>query len=156
HEIFGLRSPRPLADALANQRQRVAVLARDFAEPLVAFLSEPGLRGAAGAAPVVERWQRILAELDRYEAGRPNNSIQQLLDFATITLGDIDLLTCHSVVEQAMIGIGNDYFSGRLASLGEQVVMRCETLLDEAVARGYMEIASAFDRLLSGHYPFGP
>lgn len=156
HEIFGLRSPRALAEALANQRQRVAVLARDFAEPLVAFLSEPGLRGAAGAAPVVERWQRILAELDRYEAGRPNNSIQQLLDFATITLGDIDLLTCHSVVEQAMIGIGNDYFSGRLASLGEQVVMRCETLLDEAVARGYMEIASAFDRLLSGHYPFGP
>lgn len=153
--LYGQGNPAGLLEALNSNRQRVASLARELADPLVDFLTKPQVRATA-ASPLVGKWSRILAELDRYEAGRPNNSVAVLEKFITTDLAEVDPLNCAATLGKSAVGdnSGGDYFMGQLATVRRQVQAQCDSILEQQAVGGYQAIAQSFNELLAGRYPF--
>lgn len=156
YRLFSQPSAPALAEWLAGQRQQVAGLAHDFAQPLVTFLGAPSIAPLVGTAPLVDKWSGIIAELDRYAAGRPNSGVKRLEDFITTGISGIDAMNCAAGLDGSLGAIGTDWFSQRMIQIGQQIAGRCDAALDAQAMSGYQEIAKSFDDLLAGRYPFGP
>lgn len=156
YKLFAQPNPAALAEWLAGQRQQVTGLAHDFAQPLVTFLGSPSIAPLVGTAPLVDKWSGIIAELDRYGAGRPNNGVKRLDDFITTGLSGIDAMNCAAGLDGSLGGAASDWFSQRMIEIGQQIASRCDSALDAQAMSGYQEIAKSFDDMLAGRYPFGP
>lgn len=154
HQIYGLGAAPLLAEHLADTRQRVSTLARDFAEPLVEFLSRPDIRSGAASTGSVGRWTRILAELDKASGGRPANSVAALERFITTDLAEIDLIACAGSALRSGAEGGGDWFADRMRDIRDKLIKHCNMILDQQIAALYRTIAGQFNQSLAGRYPF--
>lgn len=152
-QLFGQQSPTALALYLGNARQEVMALTRDVAAPVVEILEKPVMGGAAGSG-LSAKWARIIAELDRYEGGRPNSTLAALEKFVATDVAAIDAANCRDTAQlDAQAG---DFFASRLNELKQSIADRCRLMVDQRVYMGYAELATAFNASLAGRFPFGP
>lgn len=152
-DAFGLSGQADLPRHLAAQRQRIIVIARDYAEPLAAFLTGTAARGR-GAGPLAAKWDGVVGTLADYDASRPNNSLAMLEKFIASEMDEVDLTNCVAKLSPRAASRGGDFFALRLAQLRQGLLDQCRTLMDRQGSQAYRELATAFNRDLSGRFPF--
>jgi type VI secretion system protein ImpL len=152
-DAFGLSSQADLPRYLAAQRQRIITIARDYAEPLAAFLTGTAARGR-GAGPLAAKWDGVVGTLADYDASRPNNSLALLEKFIAGEMDEVDLANCTAKLSPRAASRGADFFALRLAQLRQGLLDQCRTLADRQGSRAYGELAVAFNRNLAGRFPF--
>lgn len=151
--LFGVPSLGALTEMVGEQRQSVAAMANDLAKPLLDYLSAAQVRPAE-RQPLITKWTRIMAEVDRAGAGSPEASLTRLSTFIATDLNTIDLENCRTVLGRATSAAGTDWFSDRVRAIATQVGERCGGIVQAQVSSGYRQLADAFNRLLAGRYPF--
>jgi type VI secretion system protein ImpL len=153
---FEVTDGKDLEQYLELQRERVRLLARDFAEPLVSWVVARGDRRTPEQARVVARWQRIVAELERYDAKKPGNSVALLERFILV---DMDQITRRNYFQKIsardLTEESADFFLQKRNALRRDLYRRAQAIGDSAAATEYAEIEAAFNRRLAGRFPFG-
>jgi len=151
HLLFGQANAGGLALYLGNARQEVTVLARDIAAPVVEILERP-VMGAGVATGVASKWSRIIAELDKYDGGRPNSSLAQLEKFVTVEAAGVDANGCQGL--GGLDGVPGDFFQSRQAELKQWIAARCRLAAEARVYDAYVDLAGTFNETLAGRFPF--
>jgi len=152
-EAFGVASSIDLPRYLGAQRQRIAGIARELAEPLANFLTGTTARGR-GAGPLAAKWDAIVTVLADYDANRPNNSLALLEKFIATEMDEIDLTSCTAKLGPRVGVRSTDFFALRHAQLRQGMLEQCRILMDRTGSRAYGELAGAFNRNLAGRFPF--
>lgn len=154
-EAFRATDPLHLREQLALQRDRVRVIAEDYAEPLINLLSARDVRLAQRDRVLVQKWQRILDELKKVALSKPENTIAVLERFIAGDLMKVSFSNCAQVLDDAQIGDrSRDYFLARAAALREAVRQRCGDLAEIRAQTAYADIADRFGQDLAGRFPF--
>jgi len=152
-EAFGVLGQVELPRYLAAQRQRIATITRDYAEPLAGFLTSTAARGRA-AGPLAAKWEGIVGALADYDSNRPNNSLATLEKFIAVDMDEIELANCPAKLGPRAGSRGADFFATRLAQLRQGMLDQCRVLSDRQGSRAYAELANAFNQNLAGRFPF--
>ncbi|MGE3540624.1 MAG: type VI secretion protein IcmF/TssM N-terminal domain-containing protein [Candidatus Tectimicrobiota bacterium] len=152
---FEVRDNKELFAYLGLQRDRLRHLARAYAEPLVAFVTQRPRQRTPRQAALVARWQGILAELEHYDNKKPGNAVSAL---ETWIGQDMEQLTTHNCLQvlatRSPDGRAGDLFSQRRASLHQELAKRCQVLTQELLNADYGRLASFFNQRLAGKFPF--
>ena len=151
--LFGVPSLGALTEMVGEQRQAVATMANDLAKPLLEYLNAAQIRPTE-RVPLITKWTRIIAEVDRVGTGAPDASLTRLSTFIAADLNTITLENCQAVLGRATSAAGTDWFSDRVRTIATQVGERCGGIAQAQVSSGYRQLADAFNRLLAGRFPF--
>jgi type VI secretion system protein ImpL len=123
------------------------------------------------------RWRDILDQLDKYDAGKPGNTLTVLENFIRIEMDKVKLDNCSAIIASGRQPL--DYFIRVRNSLRQPFHTRCRELEDVARARAeeaareaerlakekkvaefcnslesYTEIQREFNQTLAGRFPF--
>lgn len=139
---------------LDQERERLLTLFRDYAEPLVSFLSPRGASGMPEDRAVLARWQRIYEEVGKYNARRPDNSLSALERFLRVDLGGASLDKCQGWISLGRPAASGDFFEQRRLELQKSLGERCGQLLADGVLSRYRALGLRFNDVLAGRYPF--
>lgn len=166
---FGASNPDELEAYLADQRERISELARQYASPVIAFTSAQNISIRSGSV----NWKAILDQLDNYEAKKPGNTVAVLENFIRTDMDKVTILNIVTIENCAAIIVSSDlqpldYFIRRRNSLRQPFYARCQQLALDETARlqqledqkffdglkSYSDIQVAFDQYLAGRFPF--
>jgi type VI secretion system protein ImpL len=152
---FEVRDARELSVYLTLQRDRVKYLARTYAEPLVALLTNRPRQRTSRQELLLAKWQGILAELEDYDNKKPGNAITAL---ETFVLQDMPPLTAQNCLPTLAghntLDLAGDFFSQHRHTLHQELTRRCQSLAQELVLQEYGRIAQTFNQRLAGKFPF--
>jgi type VI secretion system protein ImpL len=137
---------------LDRDRQRVASLATELAQPLLTFLARPDI-GSTGSDGVVGRWNRTLQELDKAGQGRANGSLAALEHFITAELPEMTPWSCAKLASAQGLS-GSNFFSDEQRLVRATVHQQCVAAEEARIAAQYRVAERAFTDLLAGRYPF--
>ncbi|MBK1667143.1 hypothetical protein CKO28_03670 [Rhodovibrio sodomensis] len=153
YALFGVAGDNGLDIYLAQQRRRLRLLAKGYAEPLVDFL-EALPRPAPGLGATIARWREAVAAIDRYDGQVPDNAIQQIEAYVRTTMTALTADTCGEVLTGGPpSGFDDGLVTSRLDALQRASYSACTQHIDDRLFDVYAEVASAF-RPLAGQYPF--
>ena len=150
---FGASSAADLASTLPTRRDFVETLGRDYAEPLVGYLRDPGTARSGLAAGPVAQWRSILDTFNRYHRSDPTNSLTRLELFITVDMDKIDLANCR---QMTTAGGAGDYFAEQLAAIKGAIAGRCARLIHTNTSDRYASLSATFNAELAGRFPFAP
>jgi type VI secretion system protein ImpL len=154
---YDLASLEDLNGYVALQRKNIAFLARDLAVPLLTFSASHNIYAETGSA---FDWNEILADLDAFDNKLPGNPIASL---ETFILTDMDKATIDGCSGRIRLPSDDsrDYFLRIRNTLRFQFYRRCAELarikaVNDMLAAlsNYREIEEAFNKSLSGGFPF--
>ncbi len=154
---YDLPSAEDLTGYLALQRKNIAFLARDLAVPLLTFSASQSIYADTSST---FDWNEILTDLDAFENKMPGNPISSLESFI---LTDMDKATVEGCSGRMRLpsDTSRDYFLRIRNSLRFQFYRRCAELariksINDMLAAldNYREIQDAFNKSLSGGFPF--
>ncbi len=130
--LFGIRQPQMLKAFLAAQRQKISNLVFNYAEPSLAALAQLGYPPIPSTnthdSVVIFRWKQTLIELDHYQAGALNNSLQRLEDFFNHSLLPITSSNCHQALADLYQPDGKDWFSLAQRNIIDAVSAYCDSV----------------------------
>jgi type VI secretion system protein ImpL len=153
---YDLASLEDVAGYLALQRKNIAFLARDLAVPLLTFSASQNIYAEGSTFD----WNEILADLDAFDNKLPGNPIGALETFIS---ADMDKATIEGCSGRIRLPSDNsrDYFLRIRNTLRFQFYRRCGELarikaVNDTLAAldNYREIEAAFNKSLSGGFPF--
>lgn len=145
---YGVTNQTDLALVLASDRQSLATLAREAAEPLLAYLSGQPADGAPLA-----KWQDIVAAFKTYDQrDNAHNGLRNLEKLILVGIDKIDVTNCASV--PAFDGASGDYFAGQARIILDGLRSRCASLGQVHVRDSYGRLRSAFNASLAHRFPF--
>ncbi|HYG08883.1 MAG TPA: hypothetical protein VD835_02805, partial [Pyrinomonadaceae bacterium] len=173
YEAFGTGNPDELEVYLATQREGIAELARQYAAPVLDFASAQNIAPRSSV-----RWKEIIDQLEKYDAGKPGNTLTVLENFIRIEMDKVKLDNCSAII--ASTGRQTlDYFIRVRNSLRQPFYTRCRQLEEVARVRAeeaareaerlarekkvaefcsslesYTKIQREFNRTLAGRFPF--
>lgn len=145
---FGVQDAAGMVAYLAQQYGRLEMLARE-AEPNLAIVE-----AAAPQNPLTQRWQGILADLERYRLKSPNSNLATLEQFLTTGSQDIDRINCADRLGKPVARRGADLFTERLFQLQQGLLTRCRELKLTELADHWGAFSGAFNATLAGRAPF--
>lgn len=151
---FGLRDDVEVAQYLDTQRNWVARLATDGAQPLLDFLTRSDFTFNWRPVPLVSKWQRILIELQKYQNNNPRNSVSTLENFIRFDLAAVTPDNCVGQLRGDRFAGTGDYFLERRNAVRQGLLAQCSAIASKAGASGYAELADQFNRTLAGRFPF--
>ncbi len=145
---YGVTNQTDLSLVLASDRQSLANLAREAAEPLLAFLSGMPADGAP-----VSKWQEIVAAFKTYDQrDNAHNGLRNLEKLILVGIDRIDVTNCASL--PAFDGASGDYFAGQAQIILDGLRARCGALGHVHVRDSYGKLRSAFNASLANRFPF--
>lgn len=154
-EAYDARDPGELAVYLDAQRDRIAAIALDYAEPVIKGLGGQSRAGRRELRALIARWEGILAELRKYEGKKPGNSVAALEAAILTELSGVDTSNCLQTLTPRMLSEpAGDFFLKARSTLRRGVYDRCQVLAEDRAVSGYRRIASAFNQRLAGRFPF--
>lgn len=159
--LFGATNPDELEAYLADQRERITDLARQYASPLIAFTSAQNISIRSGSM----NWRAILDQLDDYDAKKPGNTVAVLENFIRSDMDKVTIDNCAAILLSSQ---RIDYFIRRRNELRQPFHQRCQELALNEKSRlqevkddefydglkSYSDIQKAFDKYLAGKFPF--
>jgi type VI secretion system protein ImpL len=152
---YDLSSLEDLNGYLAIQRKNIAFLARDLAVPLLQFAAQQNIYAQGGFD-----WNEILSDLDAFDNKLPGNPISSLETFIAIDMDKVSIDSCSSALNLTTDS-SRDYFLRIRNSMRAQFYRRCNELarvkaVNDTLAalNNYREIEEAFNKSLSGGFPF--
>lgn len=154
---YDLASLEDLNTYLALQRKNVAFLARDLAVPVLTFAASQNIYAETSSA---FDWNEILVDLDAFDNKLPGNPIASLETFIAADMDKATVDGCSGKIRLPS-DTSRDYFLRIRNTLRFQFYRRCAELAriksvnDTLAALGnYREIEEAFNKSLSGGFPF--
>lgn len=153
---YDLSSIEDLGAYLALQRKNISFLARDLAVPLLNFSASENIYTQS---EVSFNWGEILTDLDAFDNKLPGNPIASLETFIATDMDRVSIDSCASSLK--LTDSSRDYFLRIRNSMRAQFYRRCNELarvkaVNDALAalENYREIEEAFNKSLSGGFPF--
>jgi type VI secretion system protein ImpL len=150
---FAVRDQEETEYYLSLERNRIKYLIENYIKPLMTLLNGQANRWSTSDI-LLKKWERILLELDKYDAKKEANSLRDLEQFILFKLDEISLDNCPELTYYGQSS--GDYFLEKLHQIQDAVFKRCQTLADEQIYSRYMAIAEAFDHELARRFPFAP
>ena len=152
--LFGLRTEGQLKDYLAAQSQRTRIIAFDYAEPLVMFLSNTG--GSFSEHQLLSRWHKTLVEINKQQNKDPTSDAERLDQFFVGQFSRVDLSNCPTEVKAFVLPQGNSVFAEKTRDLMKRATRHCQSFRADSIEKEYKQVATAFNKLLAPYYPFNP
>jgi type VI secretion system protein ImpL len=150
---FEAHTPEEVMQYLAFQRQQVQQYAAKAA-PLVKFLDGRIPSGGKEPGRTLLKWQRIVAELQKYTAKVPGTSLAALEDFISTDMDKVSPENCQAGFLNVAARPSDDYFVQAHESLRRALLTRCRVLSEENAVRAYNNMAKFFNQHLAGKFPF--
>ncbi|MCP4923629.1 MAG: hypothetical protein GY915_06325 [bacterium] len=150
YQGFGVYDEDGMKAYLAAQRERVQFLAKEMAEPVIAFLNLGYLERTPNDLPLVLMWNRLVREMDAYDKKEPGNSLSLLEEYLLMTLNETTIENCS---EQDEFRSG-DYFLERRKQIRRALERRCIGIAGVRLSDNYNQMASFFNVHLAGRFPF--
>jgi type VI secretion system protein ImpL len=154
---YDLASLEDVNGYLALQRKSISFLARDLAVPLLTFSASQNIYAETASA---FDWNEILADLDAFDNKLPGNPIASLETFIGADMDKATVEGCSGRIRLPS-DTSRDYFLRIRNTLRFQFYRRCAELarvkaINDAVTAlaNYREIEEAFNKSLSGGFPF--
>ncbi len=151
---FNARDALELSNYLTFQRERLAVLSRNYADPALAFLLSTTLDIGAGDLDRLTRWQVILESLDQYDAKVADNPVSRLERFIGQTLATVTPRTCSAAIADGRNGRSANFFLARQSELADALAHRCANLSSGSLVGEYQALEKAFNQTLANISPF--
>jgi type VI secretion system protein ImpL len=151
---FNARDTLELSNYLTFQRERLAVLSRNYADPALAFLLSTTLDVGAGDLDRLTRWQVILESLDQYDAKVADNPVSRLERFIGQTLATVTPRNCSAALVEGRNARSANFFLSRQAELAEALAAQCNALSSGSLISDYQGLEKAFNQTLAGVPPF--
>ncbi|HKR98069.1 MAG TPA: hypothetical protein VJU79_01015, partial [Candidatus Dormibacteraeota bacterium] len=139
---------------LETTRNRVAVLARSYAQPLIAWFVKAGMADRGDTRGLVTAWQGIIDDLRDYDAKKPGSSLAALEDYINQQMVKVTPANCVAASLPSGYRPNRRYFSVRLQELSRQLGERCVQIAVRDAGVKYAELARYFNARLAGRYPF--
>lgn len=153
---FLARDELDLRDILSNQRERLSLIAGEYAKPVVDALR--GLQNTLfteSERVLLGKWIDITGETEKLRLKKADNTITQLEGFILGPMMAASLSNCRDIVVDGGFGIGvSDFFQNRQAQLQRQLVQRCRELAGVQAVDAYSAIVNEFSARLQGRFPF--
>jgi type VI secretion system protein ImpL len=152
---FDARDSKELLAYLSLQRNRLRHLARAYAEPLIAFVTNRPRQRTPRQAALVARWQGLLAELEGYDNKKPGNAVSTLESFISQEMEQLTTANCLQVLTtRNSVERSNDLFSQRWQTLHHELSKRCHVLTQDLLSQEYGLLATLFNQRLAHKFPF--
>jgi type VI secretion system protein ImpL len=148
-QAFGVQDGAAMLQYLAQQYGRAETLGRQ-AEAYIGSMD-----AASSAGQMVQRWQAINRDLDRYRLKNPNSSLVGLEQFL-VTLGpDLDRFNCtEKLTGKAPGSRPADYFGERHLQIHTALAARCNELRTRDQQDQWSQFSGSFNKLVAGRQPF--
>lgn len=147
---YELSGPDELTAYLAANRKEIARFAREYAAPVIRFLTARNYgAGPLKNAPDVN-WAEIITQLDKYDKMAPS-SVAALENFI---LQEMDKVSPGQCPKVSSLPAAGDFFSRKRNELRQQIYYRCEILTGAELFARYTELQDFFNRHLAGKFPF--
>lgn len=150
--FYGLRSDQQIQDYLSAQSVRARLIAEEYAQPVVIFLSST--RDSGRESNEVAKWRNSLVQIDRYRNKNPASSITSLESFFSGVFASTDLNNCQTMTQDYSAPDGNDIFTQSQRNLVARAKDHCLMFQADQVRADYNVVASSFDKNIKGKYPF--
>ncbi|MBY0280927.1 MAG: hypothetical protein K2W94_02095 [Alphaproteobacteria bacterium] len=140
---------------LSLQRQLMQTMAMDFAKPLVTFLTSDIMLDAAGDKVLLNKWHRIVDQMESFVKKQPGNSVTALEDFILKTLNSYDIRNCFDRIPLEDIRHeSGDYFVETIRSLKKGILARGEVLKRKKGIENYNKLVAFYNHNLKNKFPF--
>lgn len=150
--FYGLRSDQQIQDYLSAQSVRARLIAEEYAQPVVIFLSST--RDSGRESNEVAKWRNSLVQIDRYRNKNPASSLTSLESFFSGGFASTDLNNCQTMTHDYSTPDGNDIFTQSQRNLVARAKEHCLMFQADQVRDDYNVVASSFDKNIKGKYPF--
>jgi hypothetical protein len=151
---YDLTSLEDLNGYLVLQRKNIAFLARDLAVPVLTFAAQQNIYAQSSFD-----WNEILSDLEAFDNKQPGNAISSLEVFIATEMDKVGPDSCSAL--KLPTDASRDYFLRIRNSMRMQFYRRCNELarikaVHDTIAalENYREIQEAFNKSLSGGFPF--
>jgi type VI secretion system protein ImpL len=152
---FDVRSPDDLTAYLSFERQQMQSWAAE-AGALIDFLQSHPAGLSSAQSRLVQKWQGIIAAMQKYNDKIPGNSVASLEDFISSSMNKVTPDDyCQAGVAPAGGASHVDYFVQARDNLRRSLYSRCVQLANAAAYRNYTALADLFNQTLAGRFPFG-
>lgn len=152
---FGVADEKELENYLNFQRARIQRLADEYARPLVGFFKNSRILRNREEERILFRWERILAELEKYQNKKPDNSVDELEKFILSGLSEITVENYFEKIDRAGLkATSGDIFLQRKNEIRRLLFDRCQRLASIRIQEGYDALVTQFNEKLSGRFPF--
>jgi type VI secretion system protein ImpL len=150
---FGTGDAAELASYLSSERERIAEIAREYADPALRAL------GSGAHSREIRRlavkWEGILAELHKHESQKPGNAVAALETTILAELAEVESSNCFEAITPRMLSEPDaNFFLAARNRLRRRVYDRCEALAMDRALAGYRRVAAYFNQRLAGRFPF--
>ena len=146
---FGLADASALQPYLAQQVARVEQLSKE-ADAVISLLNSGALNSS-----LVQRWQALSRDLERFKLKNPNSSLLVLEQFLTTMAGDVDGQNCQERLQgKVPSGRQSDFFAERHAQLAASLSLRCNELRSKDQLTLWSGFSNDFNQTLAGRPPF--
>jgi type VI secretion system protein ImpL len=149
---WGGREPADVNAYVELTRARITVLARNYAQPLLAWFTKAGTRDEPDARNLAAKWQGILDDLRDYDAKKPGNSLTALEEYIVAQMPKVALANCSAARAPSLRS--NSFFALAVQDLSTQLSNRCFALAGTNANERYAELSRYFNQRLAGRYPF--
>jgi type VI secretion system protein ImpL len=143
-----------LAAYLDTTRTRVALLARNYAQPLLTWLTKAGTRDRSDVGSLATKWQSIVDDLRDYDGKKPGNAVATLDDYISVQLVKLRPSDCSAASLPSGFRGGRGFFAATLQDLSRDVSTRCLAMTGHDANARYSDLARFFNQRLAGRYPF--
>lgn len=150
---FGTPSDAALQQYLSTQI-RLVTMYTPLAEKRVAWLGKQKEWLAPNDTELLSLWQANLLEMQKYVMQNPTSTPARLETLVMHTLNEMERDSCQSLLEQAEIPAGIDFFSKRALFLHTQAKKQCDALQAQSGNTLYGQLSDYFNQNLAGRFPF--
>lgn len=128
---FTVNDKIELTNYLKTQRERIKLLSKDYAQPLVTFITDKESQTRVEYADAIPRWTKIHIELSKYETEKPENALISLENFIHNDLDKVTPVNCYVQLypKQEANPQTNDFFTNKHLEIQMQLFEQCKQQL---------------------------
>ena len=153
---YSVRDLQDLRTYVTLQRQQIQTITLDYAQPLVNFLSSSVMIDEPKAdKTLLNKWRRIVEQIEAYGKKQPGNSVAQLEDFIIQDLNTLDIKNIFQKIK--MEGVTNpsgDYFLEIMRQIKLSMLARAEIIKRKQGIENYKQLVTYFNEKLRNQFPF--
>lgn len=152
---YGVKDDIDLKAHIKLHADQMKVLALDYALPVVNFLGSKAMSEAEIDQTLLNRWRRIVDQMQLYAKKKPDSSLRGLEEFIIKDLNTITSKNCFEKIPLTDVrGDSGDYFLDIRQKLKRSLLSRAEVLRRREAVMYYINLVDFFNGHLKGKFPF--
>ncbi len=144
-----------LGSYLNDQTKQIMSLALEYALPLLSFLRQEQFNSTIEQSKLMNKWGRILKQVNEYATKKAGNNIQVLTQFLMDGGNKITFANCFKELSpQQFEQPTADFFLQKGNKIRASMYQQCLNIAEAVAVEKYNHMASYFNHNLSGGFPF--